>query len=398
MRRPNVLQIVVVLFLLLAAAWIVSNTEWGEVNVPTPLRGEAATNPFYAAQKLVETLGATSQRRETLGPTPTDAVVVLSTWGWDIDGARREELERWVEAGGRLVVDAALISGSDAFEEWSGIAREREEVDPAAEDVFRASEIVEECARLEQVGRFGTVEYPSSVFFEVCHFDRTSWLETDERVLWGLSDDGLLRAARVRVEEGAVTVLNGVPFVYRELFEGEHGELLVAAADLAGGDHVVFMSEADVASLAELVWGHGAPVVAVLLLFIALALWRGAVRFGPLLAPVEQARRSLAEQVLGTGRFAVRVGDGAALVGAARRALDEAAARRIAGYERLGVDAQAEAAAKLAGVDARELAAALHSQTGPRPTELRATLALLESARRELVARSQWSKHGKRIR
>jgi len=68
--------------------------------------GEAATNPFYAAQKLVETLGATSERRDSLGDTPSDAVVVLSTWGWDIDRARREGFERWVEAGGRLVVDA----------------------------------------------------------------------------------------------------------------------------------------------------------------------------------------------------------------------------------------------------------------------------------------------------
>lgn len=396
MRRPSVLHGVVVLFVLLAAVWIVRNTEWGAVDVPTPLRGEAATNPFYAAQKLVEMLGATSERREALGRTPADAVVVLSTWAWDIDGARREELERWVESGGRLVVDAALISGSDAFEEWSGIAREREEVDPAGEDMFRAPEIVEECARLEQVGGFGTVEYSSSTAFEVCHFDRVSWLETDERVLWGLNDDGFLRAVRVPVQEGTVTVLNGIPFVGRELFEGEHGELLVAAADLRGGDQVVFMSEADVASLPQLVLRHGAPVVAVLLLIIALALWRSAVRFGPSLPPVEPARRSLAEQVLGTGRFAVRVGGGAALVAAARRALNEAAARRIAGYERFAADAQADAAAKLAGVDARELAAALHSQSNSRPTELRATLALLESTRRQLVARSQWSKHGKR--
>ena len=194
-----------------------------------------------------------------------------------------------------------------------------------------------------------------------------------------------------------MTVVNGVPFVYRELFEGDHGELLAAAASLRVGDHVVFMTEADVTSLPELVWRHGAPVVAVLLLFIALALWRGAMRFGPLVAPAERARRSLAEQILGTGRFAVRVGGGAALVAAARRALHEAATRRIVGYERLAAAAQAEAVAGLAGVGARELAAALDAEQDQRPMELRAKLALLESARRQLVSRSQWSKHGKRI-
>ena len=396
MRRATTLTVVLVLFALfvvLIAAWILSNTEWGEVQVPTPLRGDAATNPFYAAQKLVEALGATSERRESLGATPSDAIVVLSTWSWDIDDERRQEFERWVEAGGRLVVDAGLISGSDAFETWSGIVREREEVDPD-EDLFQAEEIVDPCVPLDETG----AEIHEASSYSACDFEYSTWFTTNQRLLWGLLDgDDFLVAARVAVGEGRVTVINGVPFIYRELFEGDHGELLATATELRAGDHVVFMSEADVASLPELVWRYGAPVVAVLLLWIALALWRGAMRFGPLVAPSESARRSLAEQVLGTGRFALRVGGGAALVAAARRALHEAAARRIVGYERLGVGSQAEAVAGLARVDARELAAALDLQQSARPMELRAKLALLEAARRELVSRSQWSKHGKRI-
>ena len=394
MKRPSGLTIALVLFVLLVGAWIVASTEWGEVEIPTRLRGDAATNPFYAAQKLVEALGATSERRESLGGTPSDAVVVLSTWSWDIDDERREEFERWVEAGGRLVVDAALISGGDAFEEWSGIVREREEDDPD-EDLFQAPKIVKPCVSLDEVG--AEIDEASSVVYSACNFDYSSWFETSERVLWGLRYDALLRATRVAVGQGTVTVINGVPFVYRELFEGDHGELLAVAAELRSGDHFVFMSEADVASLPQLVWRYGAPVVAVLGLWIALALWRGAMRFGPLVAPSESARRSLAEQVLGTGRFALRVGGGAALVTAARRALHEAAGRRVVGYDRLTVAAQAEAVAALASLDARELAVALDPHQSARPVELRAKLALLEAARRELVSRSQWSKHGKRI-
>jgi hypothetical protein len=393
-RKPSAFSVVVVVVVLLVAAWFVRNTEWGPVEIPTPLRGEAATNAFYAAQKLVERLGGTSERREALGDTPSDAVIVLSTWSWDIDDARRAEFERWVENGGRLVVDAALITGSDAFEQWTGILHEDEEVDPDA-DVFQAPEIVEPCVPLDELGT--DVGEVSSGVYTACEFDHTTWFETDERILWGLRDGDLLRAARVAVGQGRVTVINGVPFVYRELLKGDHGELLAAAAELKVGDHVVFMSEADVASLPELVWRYGAPVVAVLLLWIALALWRGAMRFGPLVAPTERARRSLAEQVLGTGRFVLRVGGGAALAAAARRALHEAAARRVVGHERLAVAAQAEAVAGLARVDAGELAAALDPQVPSRPLELRAKLALLEAARRELVSGSQRSKHGKRI-
>ncbi len=395
MKKPTVLTVALVLFVLLVALWIMANTEWGEVDVPTPLRGEAATNPFYAAERLVETLGGTSERREALGDTASDAVVVLSTWGWDIDQARRVELERWVEAGGRLVVDAALISGSDAFEEWSGIRREREEADPD-EDVFQAPEIIEPCQSMAEIGD-GLATDEVVDYYSACNFDYSSWLETDKELLWALDHDGFLMAARVAVGQGTVAVVNGAPFVFRELLEGDHGELLAAATAFRAGDHVVFMTEAQVASLPELVWRHGAPVVGVLFLWIALALWRGATRFGPLVAPSERARRSLAEQILGTGRFAVRLGAGAALVAAARRALHEAASRRIVGYERLAGAAQAEAVAALAGVDARELAAALDVDQHSRPLELRVKLALLESARRQLVSRSHWSKHGKRI-
>ena len=400
MKRPSALTLIFAFVAALIVTWLFVNTEWGEVAVPTPLRGDAATNPFYAAQKLVETLGATSERRESLGDTSTDAVVVLSTWGWDIDNARRAELERWVEAGGRLVVDAALISGTDAFEDWSGIVRERDEpADPADQDLFEAPEIVEPCQTYLEVVYEGASEDEgvNGDSYRICDFDYGSWLVPARRLLWTLGDEDYRQAARVAVGEGSVTVINGVPFVYRSLFEGDHGELLAAAAMLRAGDHLVFMSEADVTSLLELVWRHGAPVVVVLLAWIALALWRGALRFGPLVAPSETARRSLAEQILGTGRFAVRVGRGAALVGAAKRAVHEAASRRIAGYERLSAAAQVAAVAGLAGVPAAELGVAMNAILSQRPLELRGRLALLESVRRQLVSRNHWSKHGKRI-
>jgi hypothetical protein len=397
MRPPSALTVIFVLVVALIAAWIVANTEWGEVAVPTALRGDAATNPFYAAQRLFETLGATSETRESLGDTSPGAVLVLSTWGWDIDNARRAELERWVESGGRLVVDAALISGSDAFEDWSGIARERDEpVSPAEREVFEAPETVEPCQSHLAIA-YDEGDGVDAGYYDICDFDYASWLVPTRRLLWTLGEDGYLQAARVAVGEGSVTVVNGVPFVYRELFAGDHGEVLVAAADLRAGDHAVFMSEADVSSLPELVWRHGAPVVVVLLLSIALALWRGALRFGPLVAPIETARRSLAEQILGTGRFAIRVGRGAALVGAAKRALREAAARRIVGFERLPDTAQVAAVANLAGVDAAELGAAMAASQAERPIDLRSRLALLETARRQLVSRSQWQKNVKRI-
>jgi hypothetical protein len=391
-----VAPLIVVGAVLLVGVWIAVNTEWGEMTLPSPLRGEAASNPFYAAERLVALLGATSERREALGDTSRGAVVVLSTWGWDIDATRRNELESWVEAGGRLVVDAALVSGSDAFESWSGIAYARDEDLAAEEDAFEPEEFFEPCERLYEISYEADSIDDEPMEYEVCELDRSRWLESSKPLQWALGDDETLQVVRVAVGEGSVTVVNAVPFIYREIFAGDHGPLLVAVTQLRAGDHVVFMSEDDVSSLPALVWRHGAPVVSVVLLFIALALWRGAMRFGPLLAPAPRARRSLGEQILGTGRFVARVG-GAALHAAAVRALHEAAVRHIGGYERLPLAKRSAAIARLADVDAGALGAALDLSSEQRSLELRGTLASLESARRSIIVKNQWSKHGKRI-
>jgi len=60
MNRGLVIRLFVVLALALLVAWIARNTYWDKVTIPSPLRNEAATNPFYGAQHLVENLGATS--------------------------------------------------------------------------------------------------------------------------------------------------------------------------------------------------------------------------------------------------------------------------------------------------------------------------------------------------
>ena len=110
--------------------YIAQNTYWDEISVPSPLRGEAVTNPFYAAQRFAEALGAQTEWRKTLGQLPDeDAVVVLSNWHWDLIKDRRVQLEQWVEAGGHVVVDSSLIGADDRFATWSGIERDYEEYD-----------------------------------------------------------------------------------------------------------------------------------------------------------------------------------------------------------------------------------------------------------------------------
>lgn len=359
--------------------FIASNTTWEDVPVPTPPKGEAVTNPFYAAQRFAEALGSRARRERTLALPSTDAVMVLSTWHWDLSSERQAAITQWVEAGGRLVVDSTLTGDLETFEAWSGIMQDFNETAWEAHENLDDHEDHDRCTPVQE-----TVP-PGGGTFVVCGLD-FSFLRTTGVATWALHDDNGDQAIRTTVGRGSVTVINAVPFTWRSLLEGDHGRLFAAATQLRASDEIVFLTEHDHPSLLALLWQYGGPAVALSGLVMVLLLWRGAVRFGPLLAIPEPRRRSMAEQIRGSGRFALDQGDAGALHAASVRALTEAARRKIPAYARLSRPQRATALGKATGLDGEALVAAIDSVSKRRAAELPATLGLLETARRQLLS------------
>jgi hypothetical protein len=391
MTRNRILVVLAAIPLAGLIYWVASNTYWEDMKVPMPPKGEALTNPFYAAQRFAEALGARTAWDRVLAVPPSDAVIVLSGWHWTLSSTRRTALERWVESGGRLVVDWSLSGGQDEFFRWSGVRREfhklsSEELRDAPEDPCRA--VAEEADGAPVAASGGTSRV-------LCHYNRISYLATSARTLWILRDVVGIQAVRVPVGRGHVTVINAVPFSYQNLFEGDHASIFVAATELRRGDAVHFLSENDHPSLLALMWQYGSPFVVLALAAIGFALWRSAVRFGPLAEPPSGSRRSLGEQIRGTGQFALRHGGGDTLHEACARALEEAAKRRVPAYARLPAADRTAALSKLTGFERDAVAAALHHAGERRPHVLRSTLALLETARRLTLSDRSRSRHGR---
>ncbi len=307
---------------------------------------------------------------------------MLSSWNWNVNQTRRSALERWVESGGRLVIDSELMGDASDFEEWSGIVRdypeEDERADAYANQAAHNGQLPHPCHQLkEQKGNsVGTRQY------WLCDFDEESFLTTERTAEWSLSYEGRAQAMRVAVGRGSVTVVNASTVRHRGVFDGDHAWLFVAATQLRRDDEVHFLSEEAHPSLLAMIWLYGRPVVVLALALIVLALWRSGVRFGPLEATPPSGRRSLAEQIRGTGQFVLRHNGGEALHSAAVRALDEAALRRVSGYPSLSARERAEALADLTGFDRNALAAAIYHPGLRSPHELRSTIGLLEAARR----------------
>jgi hypothetical protein len=229
----------------------------------------------------------------------------------------------------------------------------------------------------------------------VCDVELFSALATIHAVEWSLDDETAGRQAlRVRVGRGSVTMINAEPFRFRRLFDGDHAWLLAVAAQLRPGDDVRFLSEGEYPTLLGLMWHAGAPVVVLALAVLGLALWRNGVRSGPMGAEEPPVRRSLAEQIRGTGRFALHHDGGEPLHAAASRAVDDAARRRVAGWAALDTPGRVQALAAVAGVAPAALDAALHDSRARSPHDLRDTLMLLETVRRALISERKRTGHG----
>ena len=398
MRRAIIISLFVAVPLAVFAWWVARNTYWAETDVPMPLKGEALRNPHYAAQRFADALGARTAWDRVLTTPSADAIIVLSGWHWNLSTGRRQRLERWVESGGRLVVDMTLVGDDTNFESWSGIAHrhseEKEEKEEEDVEADTAQEPANPCRSVQEAFGNASSGASDSRQYWLCHVEGGSFLTTRAAAEWTLRDDAGIQAMRVQVGRGSVTAINAAPFRYLNLFDGDNGAVFVSATQLRKGDAIHFLSEETHPSLLALVWRHGRPVLVLALPLLALALWRGAARFGPLEAGPHSARRSLAEQIRGTGHFTWRHGGGDSLHAACVRALDEAAQRRIPRYSRLSGRERAEAVARLTGFDWHALAAAVHHPDSRRSPELRGTIGLLEAARRLLITHPKAS-HGR---
>ena len=378
---------------LCALAWFLwTNIEMRATQVAVPLGEDALRNPFYAATRLTRELGAQVQWRRVLGELPsTDAAIVLGSWHWSLIDSRRQALERWVEAGGRLVVTASLIDGGP-FAAWSGVRAVDPEESKAETDTNKTAPAEssglpawlrndERCEIMAADGKV-PVKPPANSSWNVCGYHAHSALQSETRPLWSLENAQGLQLVSVRKGRGRVTVVNLNPFSYRELLRGQNARLLAAALALGERDTVLFLSANEATSLLALMWRYGAPTILLLLATLALWLWRGGVRFGPPLAVANTARRSLAEQIVGTSRFLYHHGGAASLHAAVRKSVERLAALRAPGFRGMTDDARIDAVARATGIDYRRVHAAMTWTPDTRQPDLPTALMCLEACRR----------------
>ncbi|HET7796155.1 MAG TPA: DUF4350 domain-containing protein [Rhizobacter sp.] len=390
------------------AVWVASCTEWAEVEVPLPERGEAAKNELYATQQLLRRLGSTVAAPTHLAQMPPpQATLMLSSWYWDLFPERAQRLKAWVEGGGHLVLYASSLQHRQ-LKDWLPIKpvappRKPGRPEDADEDDDEADQEpppaglrakAPPCADAVEPDTVPSAYTDGKRHFKVCgsgfEFPGPQ-LQSRSDPLWlvqGAKGPLVLRAA---VGRGQVTVVRAPDlFDNRIVVKGDNALVAVAALKGGPGAHVWFVTEEARPPILRWLWREAWVVVVLGALALALALWRSARRFGPLMAVPAPGRRSIAEQISGTAQFLHRQGP-EALLAAQFRALEAAARSHVRHYDQLDRSQRAAAIAKMTGQDASALTSAfsraLDTRLSRRRTDLPATLELLETARRLLVQR-----------
>ena len=398
LSREAGLNLLALALLVALAVWFASRTEWVDIWVRTPAKAEALTDPYYASKQLLRRLGAKVVAPDNLDRLPpSGATLVLASQQWNLFDERDGQLKRWVEAGGHLVLPDAATFGEEV--DWVPIHLQRHkfEPDPKAptppiDASFKPGFVgprhgpEQACPLLmETAGRAGAFGAPRG--YRLCAGSPFLSLQSKAPALWSIDDVRGPQILRVGLGQGSVSaaVASYALLQSHSLFHGDHALAMVALLQANPGREIWFVVNESRAALPLWLWQRTAPAIVLAMLVLVFALWRGAIRFGPMAPQALAARRSVAEQIRGSAAFILRRG-GAPLLDAARRALIESARKRLPGLAHMGLEELAAAIAKASALPAPALQSALDTRLPAKRRDLPARLALLETARRRLDA------------
>lgn len=386
MNRDRWLQVVAVVGLISLGVWIARHTYWKDITIATPPKGAAARNPYYALAHLADTLGIHSNMIGSLHGLPTDAVLFVSSLRDDLRHEPIESLQGWVQSGGRLIIRSDTLRTSEPLQIWSGIRLAQRDVRSARPPIpgaVRALRQPEDDCKSMPVAVDGAA---TGQMLTLC--DGLPAGFTSQRTpSWSLSDAEGIQVLRVSIGRGELTVV-GPPFMLSNwnLPKKDHAVIFVAAAGLKHGDRLELLVRTTPEPLPVLLWRLAAPAIVFLGIAAGLTIMKHLPRFGPPIPVPLAIRRSLAEQIRANARFAWRTQKLASLTASIRRALDDAARTRIAGYASMEPRKRAEALSATTGIDAATIHAALVSDSAGGVNEHRAAITLMEACRRILIA------------
>jgi hypothetical protein len=380
-KRP--LQLLVAAVLAALAVWIAMNTYWDYAMVDNPPRGEALRNRYYSFEHLAQGFAIHTSQVPTLRTLPAaDRVLIVD----DLRGTQLyiDALEKWVASGGRLLLSRSALLANPKLQSWSGLGMARPRIgdeDDAARFSSRPAAPDADCASYTE--RLAGRESGRSL--RACLGSMRVAFSSMHTPAWSLSNGYGFQMLRIDIGKGSVAVIACECLMgNKSLLRGDHARIVFESIPLKAGDRVDILNPVSAENLLALLWRLAAAAIVCALAAIGLTIWRKLPRFGPIAPSPPLLRRSLAEQLRASARFAWRTRRLASLRRAECQALTESAFRTLAFYERMDAAQRIGALAERTGLDSGALRAALGENLDGGAESQRAAIVLLEKARRQL--------------
>ena len=425
MKSTALIRTLVGLLVLALLGWLVWNTRWEEIEVDDPQHGLAAKDEYYSLRKVLASTGATLEVHTSLEPMPpAGATLLLESSLWDIFPERDARLKAWVENGGQLVVTGWKADSDDLrwlplsfaqphrrVKPHDGAASDADDADddsdnddqapatrrkPPSTDgqrrlqkLFASKQPWSNCADFEETYATSEPAFEPGRVYRGCTLYGP--LRPLDHVVptWQLTSPHGTLAMRVPIGHGSVTgVSTRLVTDNQGLLPGDNGLIAAAVLQAVPGRAIWIIEDESREPLLQWLWHEARTPFLLAVAAILLALWRLMVRLGPREAVPPQARRSMGEQVRGTGQF-IAGSDPRALHAATRKAFEDMARKRVEGWNEL--DDAGRIAALAASLqpphflDQAALLASLNIGGGATPPQILAAIAVLEQARRALL-------------
>lgn len=364
--RQIFIAALILVLALAGGAWFLANHERVSEKVWVGFQGRARTDPYLAAQRLLQRMGVNAQAVRTLPELrtlPDTATLVLPQARQSITPQLQQHILEWVEQGGHLILEAEAIHQPDPLSDALGVVRSAIDI-PEDEEDFDETEEEEETPRGPYLVE---VTVPADLPPIRIRMAQDLAIESEDAVA---SFGGGYATTLLFIEhgEGLVTVaadLSGIMNYY--VGELDHAEFLWRLVRLEP-DHaeVFFFNNPQRLSLVGWLRANAWAVLAGAGSLLLFWLWRIAPRFGPVEPDPERVRRRLLDHLRASGRFLWSNGASSRLLEAAR----EASLRRVMrAHPDLLATPQSQRAARIA------------SLLGMTPEQAQALLAVPAAAR-----------------
>ncbi len=363
--------------------WFLANHERESKPIRVDVAPEARRNPLLAAERFLRRRGIEVQsvtgRDRLLRPPREPGVLLVHRFGPSLPQAREQELLRWVEAGGHLIVTAGRAwdeerqtSGNRLLDRFGVRLRQRSDEPQADDPEGPGSEV------REQVD-FPGFPQPLEVAFDVGR----SLEDSQARADWTLRGRSGIHLLQLAVGGGRLSILSDNRWMTNDGI-GEADNALLLALLVGDADRVWLLYNANMPSLLVLVWRFAPYPVVSLGLWLVFWLCRLTSRSGPLLQVSGSTRRNLLEHLDAAAAFGWRTDRAEHLFKSSRSSVEQLWRRRHPALAELARREACSRIARRSGLAPRAVEAALYGSVVKDREFLRASATL-----QKLVAASQ---------